>query len=221
MLETLNTDLEGLQKKDPSQRAKQVNRCQNKLIEIRTRIEAFELETLQLDKYAQIKHKETLKSLQAQYKDMKSQFDKKRAENKNEMNAAVAIPIEKNLDEMTGQELVQTGHNVQQKGQDALKRILGQVEGANTHADQINLALHAQEETIARTKEKVYDVQSQLKRAREYLRYFAKQVYTDKLLMCMIFLCVVAIIVIIIMKIVKKQHLTTATDIINGVTNSS
>ena len=103
MLETLNLDIEGLNKKDPSQRAKQILRCQNKIIEIRTRIEAFELETLQLDKFSQVQHKDTLKTLQTEYKDLKSQFERKKAEKApGDTRLAVEDRVEKNLDEMTG-----------------------------------------------------------------------------------------------------------------------
>jgi SNARE protein len=41
-----------------------------------------------------------------------------------------------------------------------------------------------------------------MKRAQKYVRYFARQVYTDKCLMAMIILIVLAIVAIVIMSIV-------------------
>jgi novel plant SNARE len=47
------------------------------------------------------------------------------------------------------------------------------------------------------------DMDSTLKRAEKHLRYFARQVYTDKIIMCMLVLVVLAIIAVIILTIVK------------------
>ena len=100
---------------------------------------------------------------------------------------------------------------------DALRNIMQNVHSANEKADHINIKLAEQGETITRATEKAQDVQSQVKRAQAYLRYFARTIYTDKILMCMIFLCIVAIIVIIIMKIVKKNKIASVQDIISSV----
>ena len=100
---------------------------------------------------------------------------------------------------------------------DALRNIMINIHGANDKADDINLKLAEQEETILRAKEKAQDVQSQVKKAQAYLRYFARQVYTDKILMCLIFLSMIAIVVIIILKIVKKNKATSIQDVITAI----
>ena len=102
MLESLSRDIEAIQKRDPSQRQKQMSRCQNRLVEIRTNIEAFELEMLQLDKNAQASHKESFKALQARYKELKSQFERKKAEKADEGRIMNEQGLEKKLDEMNG-----------------------------------------------------------------------------------------------------------------------
>ena len=91
------------------------------------------------------------------------------------------------------------------------------IESANEKADAVNLEIARQDEVITRSKEKTRDVQSELKKAGAYLRYFARQLYTDKILMCFILLCTIAMIVIIIMKIVKKEDFTTVPDVVNAV----
>ena len=104
------------------------------------------------------------------------------------------------------------------KGKDALHRIKKNIISADNKADNVILALHEQDEQIGRTKEKTKDVQSNLKKSRSYLRYFARQVYTDKILMCLIFLCLIAIAAIIVLRITKEKGMTTPQDVINKVT---
>ncbi len=90
------------------------------------------------------------------------------------------------------------------------------IENANEKADNINLEIARQDEVITRSKEKTMDVQSELKKAGTYLRYFARQMYTDKIIMGLVCLCSVAMIVIIILKIVKKEDFVTVQDVVNG-----
>ena len=103
---------------------------------------------------------------------------------------------------------------------DALRNITKNIHSANEKADHINLQLAEQGETIARSKEKAKDVQSETKKAQAYIRYFARQVYTDKIIMCLIFLCILAIIAIIVLKLVKKNKLTSVQDVITAVKGS-
>jgi SNARE protein len=215
MQETLARDIAGLDKRDPSQRSQHINKCANKLLLIRTRIEAYELETLQLDRNAQAKHKEALGSLQAKAKELKADLDKRKAD-KREAAKNVALEEPKKLEEMNAQELIQTGDKYQQEGKDALQRIMQNINSADQKADHINLELYRQEEQMQKAKEKTQDIQSELKKAGKYLKYFAKQVYTDKILMCLIFLAIIAVIVIIILKIIKKNNISNSEDLVNA-----
>ena len=115
MQETLSRDIAALDKKDPSQRSQNINKCQNKLLLIRTRIEAYELETLSLDRHAQAKYKEALGVLQAKAKELKTELDKRKADKKDVANRA-ALEEPKKLDDMNAQELTQTGDKYQQEG---------------------------------------------------------------------------------------------------------
>ena len=101
----LGQDLESLQKKDPSQRLLQLNRCQNKLITIRTKIEALDLEILQLDRQEQDPYKASLKELQTRFKDLKKNFDMKKAEKSGNQNLSTEDIMTKNLDELEGKKV--------------------------------------------------------------------------------------------------------------------
>ena len=96
---------------------------------------------------------------------------------------------------------------------DALQRMLANIHSADQKADDINLNIHMQTEKMGQIQEKTRDIQSELKRAGKFLKYFAKSVYTDKLLMCLTMLCIIAVIIIIIIKFAKKGG-NKATDII-------
>ena len=108
LIENVNRDIENMQNKDPSQRLRLVNRCHNKLGEIRTRIEAYELEVLSLDKFSQTVHKEAVRGLQSRYKELKSQFERKKADRgmtTDESHTEDGSAINKNLDDLTGKNI--------------------------------------------------------------------------------------------------------------------
>jgi len=222
MQDNLQRDMDNLHKKDPSQRMKQINRCQNKLAEIRTRVEAYELEILQFDRNTKNTYQETFKTLQDRYKNLKKELDKKKMEKVETESRLVTEEdtTNRNIDDMDAQTLIKHGEKVQQQGKDALDRIKKNVISADQKADHITMELHRQKEVTDRARDKAKDVQSELKKSKSYLRYFARQVYTDKILMCLIFLSIIAIIVIIILRIAKDKGMTTPQDVINKVTNN-
>jgi len=212
LIESCTKELKGLTKKDPSQRLKQLSRCQNKIAEIKTRVEDYELEVLQLEKGEQPKYKSTLDNFKKSLKTLRSDLSTKKAEKGGDGNPLTEGLLSKELDQMNDIELVKVGDEYQQKGKDAVGRILANIENANQRADNINLELQIQDEKIQKATEKAKDVQSQTKIAMQYVKYFARQVYTDKILMCLIFLCAIAVIVIIVLKFTKKNTIVVTAD---------
>jgi len=90
------------------------------------------------------------------------------------------------------------GDKTQAQGNLALDNIIGVVEQGNRLADDINLELDKQIEQLDRMEQTVKDTQSILKRANKMIRYFARQIYTDKIIMGLICCIVLAIIIIVI-----------------------
>lgn len=90
------------------------------------------------------------------------------------------------------------GDKTQAQGNAALDNIISVVEQGNQLADQINLELDKQIEQLDRMEQTVKDTQSVLKRANQLIRYFARQVYTDKIIMGLICCIVLAIVIIVI-----------------------
>lgn len=101
-------------------------------------------------------------------------------------------------------ELIELGDRTQAQGNQALDNIIQVVEQGNQLADQINLELDKQIEQLDRMEQTVKDTQSILKRANNLIRYFARQVYTDKIIMGMICLIILAILVLIILSAMGK-----------------
>lgn len=87
---------------------------------------------------------------------------------------------------------------MQAQGNQALDNIIGVVEQGNRLADEINLELDKQIEQLDRMENTVKETQSVLKRANNLIRYFARQVYTDKIIMGLICCIILAIVIIVI-----------------------
>ena len=107
--------------------------------------------------------------------------------------------------------MIQIGNALQKKGTESLMRTLEKVNASNQIADEISLELHKQLEQIENSTKTVTDTRSDVKKANEYIRYFAKELYTDKFIMLLMILCLIAILVIIILKIVNGDS-DTPTD---------
>ena len=67
-------------------------------------------------------------------------------------------------------------------------------------ADEVALELAKQEDQIARMQKTVKDTQSVLKRSAQLIRYFARTLATDKIIMCLLFLVVAAMITLLVLK---------------------
>jgi len=102
LIEECNRELKGLTKKDPSQRLKQINKCQNKIAEIKTRVEDYGLEVLQLDKGEQPKYKSTLDNFKKSIKNLRNDLDAKKAETNRDGNPLTEGLLNKDLDQMNG-----------------------------------------------------------------------------------------------------------------------
>lgn len=90
------------------------------------------------------------------------------------------------------------------------------VEKEDDMASAIQLNMKKQEEHIQKSGEALKDTQTNLQRAGELIKYFAKGIYTDKIMRCLICLCILAIIIIIALKIFKKTNITIPTDIVKS-----
>lgn len=95
-------------------------------------------------------------------------------------------------------ELIELADKTQAQGNQALDNMIGVIEKGNQLADEINLELDKQIEQLDRMEQTVKDTQSILKRANILIRYFARQIYTDKIIMGLICCVILAVIVIII-----------------------
>ena len=105
LIDSCNKELKSLTKKNPSERLKQINRCQNKMAEIQVRIDDFGLEVLQLDKVTQPKFEPVLKNLQQRYKELKKELGLKKTEKGGDGNPLTEGLLSQELDQMNGKSL--------------------------------------------------------------------------------------------------------------------
>jgi SNARE protein len=197
-LDVIERDLEGLEKKEPSQRLKLIGKCEQKVQSTQMAIESYELEIHSLSKVQAVPYKDSLQKITERMKKIKKIIDSR----KDESSSKNTLFANKNSDDMDANAtLIEMGNKIQEKSMDSLQNTLNMVNQANATADEINLELDKQIKQITHITEDVKETQVIIKRANEYLKYFARQVYTDKLLMCLIFLIAIAILVIIGYKI--------------------
>lgn len=101
--------------------------------------------------------------------------------------------------------MIQIGKETQKKGLDALDNIQGMVTKGNEIANSVLVELDRQIESLDRDYNTLKDTQSVIKRSQALIRYFARQVYTDKLIMGLICLIILAILVIVILSMMGKD----------------
>ena len=196
-LDKYEREIKSLSKKDYSQKQAAISRCDKLKKSINTLIESYELEINQLEKAKQQNYKEPLRQISKRYTDLSIDFEANKSTDAAQNNLFGERP-QLNPNQMSSGQMIELGHNTQAKGMDALQNALDHVNQGNLLADEIILNLDNQIQQLDNMEKTVKDTRSILNRSQKYIRYFARQVYTDKLLMtliCLIVLVVVAIIV--------------------------
>eukprot|EP01016_Furgasonia_blochmanni_P051680 TRINITY_DN8164_c0_g1_i1.p1 TRINITY_DN8164_c0_g1~~TRINITY_DN8164_c0_g1_i1.p1 ORF type:complete len:311 (+),score=67.27 TRINITY_DN8164_c0_g1_i1:3-935(+) len=201
-LDNLKKTIDALSKKDPSQRPAAIAKCQSEVKQINSWIETYELEIGGSANKKQ--YQESLKAIKQRYEQLKTELEYKKTEGTAQANLFANKSAARDPREMSSAEVIQLGDNTQKQSGDALTRIQKTVNEGNALADDVQRELAMQEEQIARMTNTVKDTQSILKRTDQLIRYFGRQVMTDKLLMCLLALIVIAIVTIIILKILGK-----------------
>ena len=100
--------------------------------------------------------------------------------------------------------MIQIGDKIQQKGMESLQRTLALVKASNNIADEISLELFRQLEQLENTTAAIKDTKAEVNKANQVIKYFAKEMYTDKIIMGLIGLCILAVVVILVLKVVGK-----------------
>ena len=96
------------------------------------------------------------------------------------------------------------GDQVQKESEEALVRIQRKVNHMDEQGVLVLGELDRQINKMDEIYEKMNDTESTLERAEKHLKYFAKQVYTDRILICLLIVIGLAILVIIILAIAGK-----------------
>jgi len=119
---------------------------------------------------------------------------------------------EKDLDNMTADQIVEVGAKKQDESIKSLDRTLQTIEASKGVASDTAQQLSQQTDQLRRIGEGVDEVEINLKEASRQLRSFARRIATDKIIMLMMLLVVLAIIVVIILSIVKPGATKVNTD---------
>lgn len=196
-LDKYEREIKGLSKKDYSQKQTAIGRIEKVKKTINTLIESYELEINQLEKSKQIDYKDPLRQITKRYNDLNLEFEANKSTNAGQ-NQLFSDRSQVNPYQMSSGQMIDLGHSTQQKGLDALQNTLDKVNQGNILAEEIIVNLDHQIQQLDNMENTVKDTRSILNRSQKYIRYFARQVYTDKLLMTLICLIVLVVVAIII-----------------------
>ena len=196
-LDKYEREIKSLAKKDYSQKQAAISRIDKVKKTINTLIESYELEINQLDKTKQQNYKEPLRQINKRYGDLNTEFELNKSNNAAQ-NQLFSDRSQINPNQMSSGQMIELGHATQQKGLEALENTYGKVLAGNALADEIIVNLDHQIQQLDNMENTVKDTRTILNRSQKYIRYFARQIYTDKLLMTLICLIVLVVVAIII-----------------------
>ena len=110
-----------------------------------------------------------------------------------------AGPQRRELESMGKQELFQHGDAKLRDADNRLDEVTKILVDAKTLQDDVGKELARIEEQLVKTYEAAKDTQSMLKRSKELINYFFRQVQTDKIIMCCLIVVVLLVLVVIIL----------------------
>lgn len=194
-LDKYETEIKNLPKKDYSQKQPAITRIEKLKKVINTLVESYDLEINQLEKTKAINYSSQLRQITQRFANLNLEFEANKSLTTGQ-NQLFADRTQINPNQMTSGQLIQIGNQTQQKGLDALENTLNKVNQGNQLADEIIVNLDHQIEQLDNMEKTVKDTRTILKRSQKYVRYFARQIYTDKLLMTLI--CLIAVVVVAI-----------------------
>ncbi|KAM3140249.1 hypothetical protein pb186bvf_007605 [Paramecium bursaria] len=203
--QTINSKLDQLQKEiqkldvvEINKRTQVLKSCQIHCKSIKTLLESYELEIQNLDKQIAAVYLSSYKELNQKFLKLQSELEYKKNEASAQENLFKdKVPIKPK--EMDREQMIQLGDETQAKGLQAVQRMQGNIDQAQQIGNEILTELDRQIVKLDSMYDTVKDTQSIIKRSQKYLNYFARQVYTDKLLMCLIGLVFIGLIVLMIL----------------------
>ncbi|CAK76948.1 unnamed protein product (macronuclear) [Paramecium tetraurelia] len=200
-LDELQKTINSLSKKEYSQKQDGIKQCEAQVKIISSKIESYQLEIYLLDKAQSVKYKDLLESINQRFLQLQSElkFKKNEAQKYDNLFKGRSNQQPQGLEDMNSQQVIEMGDQLQKDASIIVDRTIGIVQQGNDLAEKIIMDIDQQIAQLDSMYDKVKDTQSVLKRSAEKIKYFAKQVYTDKLLMCLIGLIFIAIIVLIVL----------------------
>ncbi|CAI2379276.1 unnamed protein product [Moneuplotes crassus] len=105
----------------------------------------------------------------------------------------------------TTEQVVKHGLDTQDKSKKVAERLEGRVHEMNDMADDQLEELDRQEEVILKINEANMEIESDMKRAQKYIKYFARTYMQDKCIIVLIFLCCVAILGVFIVALIDDK----------------
>jgi SNARE protein len=202
-LDILDKDITAYPKLDAAKKVLMGKKIKGKQQQIRMSLDSYDLEINSIDRIAGLPHKEKLSNLRERFTRLQTACENLKSDDKAKLFNTLVLPVvppPPKLQEMTSHQLIELGTNLQDKGLAGLERTRKEVFVAHAIADDVNVELKTHIEALDRQHTTISETKQIITRANEYLKFFAKQIFTDKILVCLMLIVAGAIVAIIILK---------------------
>ncbi|EAR93887.1 vesicle transport V-SNARE protein amine-terminal protein (macronuclear) [Tetrahymena thermophila SB210] len=223
-LEKLEKEIGRLDSKDPVSRNKSIKKLNDFVKEVESDLKQYETEVLSVSVKQAQKYQESLKQLNAKYENLKKSFEQKKiaGTDRERLFRGIKKMDDRDPSEMQTEEVIQRLKETQENDIEALLGIQGHVERFNEMADNINAQLDDQIRKLDQVNAIAKDTESELKRTQRFIRQFLRNIYTDKILICLIVLIFIAIVTLLILNITGiTKKLSNNVDVVTKSNNNS
>mmetsp|Transcript_42065 Transcript_42065/g.48411 ORF Transcript_42065/g.48411 Transcript_42065/m.48411 type:complete len:258 (+) Transcript_42065:43-816(+) len=205
--------IQSMAKMQPSLKTKVVGECRTLTKRVKKLLEGYQLEMNNLSDPTEFnicknRYNEMTKNLE----DLNTELNWQASADNAGEDLYGGTRVEKNTAEMNQQELIQHGDKLADTGLDSLQKTKQLVAQSNEVGQSIQEELNRHTEVIRQIEEGIQDVESNIKRAQKLVRYFARTVKTDKYLLCILGIIVLAVFVILIYASVEGDSPFNAPD---------
>lgn len=153
------------------------------------------------------KFKESLKKLKSDKDAYVEELQKRQAAAEKEENEFLAPNPEQKKPQR--QKMIEAGDKMQAQGLDIVTGLVKQTDDQNKMVADMREELMKQREKLLETHQDAMNMQTTLKRSKDYLMLFTRELYQDKFVRILVLMILLALVSVVIVGIVRKKSTTS------------
>jgi hypothetical protein len=199
-LDHIRSEMAKHTKIDPSERDKHFKSMKNKMKVVKNLLTNYDMFlSMESNKVAE-QYRKSYEDLCREHKDLEVQLNNVKDQAlQDNFETDIRSKREKPLEQMNKQEIMDYGDRMQKRMDEKVDDALRLLVDAKQIQDEVGKELIRIEEVLIKTQDAAKDTQSMLKRSKQLINYFYRQLQTDKIIWCFLILLVLLILAIIIM----------------------